>query len=219
MIDLRDIRKSFDIGWEILDVLKGVSLTIQDGEFVALMWPSWSGKSTLMNIVGLLDTPTSGSYLLDSLEVANLSEYDQAVIRWQKIGFIFQWYNLIPRMPVIEQVMLPLLYQNIDQKSARSIALSVLEEVWLWDKYFNKPTELSGWQQQRVCIARSIVANPTFILADEPTWALDSQTGREIMELLAKLHSQGKTIFLITHDPKIAQYADRIIHISDGLIV
>jgi putative ABC transport system ATP-binding protein len=219
MIDLRDIRKSFDIGWEILDVLKGVSLTIQDGEFVALMWPSWSGKSTLMNIVGLLDTPTSGSYLLDSLEVANLSEYDQAVIRWQKIGFIFQWYNLIPRMPVIEQVMLPLLYQNIDQKSARSIALSVLEEVWLWDKYLNKPTELSGWQQQRVCIARSIVANPTFILADEPTWALDSQTGREIMELLAKLHSQGKTIFLITHDPKIAQYADRIIHISDGLIV
>ena len=219
MIDLRDIHKSFDIGWEILDVLKGVSLTIQDGEFVALMWPSWSGKSTLMNIVGLLDTPTSGSYLLDSLEVANLSEYDQAVIRWQKIGFIFQWYNLIPRMPVIEQVMLPLLYQNIDQKSARSIALSVLEEVWLWDKYFNKPTELSGWQQQRVCIARSIVANPTFILADEPTWALDSQTGREIMELLAKLHSQGKTIFLITHDPKIAQYADRIIHISDGLIV
>ena len=146
MIDLRDIHKSFDIGWEILDVLKGVSLTIQDGEFVALMWPSWSGKSTLMNIVGLLDTPTSGSYLLDSLEVANLSEYDQAVIRWQKIGFIFQWYNLIPRMPVIEQVMLPLLYQNIDQKSARSIALSVLEEVWLWDKYLNKTTELSGWQ-------------------------------------------------------------------------
>lgn len=140
MIDLWNIYKSFDIGWEILEVLKGVSLTIQDGEFVALMWPSWSGKSTLMNIVGLLDTPTSGSYLLDNLEVANLSEYDQAVIRWQKIGFIFQWYNLIPRMPVIEQVMLPLLYQNIDQKSARSIALSVLEEVWLSEKYLNKPT-------------------------------------------------------------------------------
>lgn len=218
MLKLQNITKSFVVADETIQVLKGVSLEVRAGEFVAIMGQSGSGKSTLMNIIGLLDIPTSGSYELDGREIAELSEYEQSLIRRQKIGFIFQSYNLIPRMPVVEQVMLPLLYQDIPAPEARSRAMALLEQVGLAHKAENKPTELSGGQQQRVCIARSLVAEPSILLADEPTGALDSQTGIEIMELLKTLHMSGKTIILITHDPEIARIAERVVHIRDGLI-
>lgn len=218
MLKLQNITKSFIIADEVIQVLKRVSLEVRAGEFVAIMGQSGSGKSTLMNIIGLLDIPTSGSYELDGREIAELSEHEQSLIRRQKIGFIFQSYNLIPRMPVVEQVMLPLLYQDVPASEARSRAMTLLEQVGLAHKAENKPTELSGGQQQRVCIARSLVAEPSILLADEPTGALDSQTGVEIMELLKTLHKSGKTIILITHDPEIARIAERVVHIRDGLI-
>ena len=218
MLSLKNIIKTYTMGGEDVPVLKGVSLEIQDGEFIAIMGPSWSGKSTLMNIIGLLDTPSTGEYILDGVPVEKLTGNEQSAFRGRKVGFIFQWYNLIPRLSALEQVSLPLSYQWISGSERKNRAIEALKRVWLGDKIYNKPNELSGWQQQRVAIARAIVANPSVILADEPTWALDSKTGIEIMQILTELHAEWKTILLITHDANIAKYAKRTIRIKDGLI-
>ncbi len=206
------------MGGEETTVLKWVSLEIQDGEFITIMGPSWSGKSTLMNIIGLLDVPSSGEYILDGVPVESLTGNEQSAFRGRKVGFIFQWYNLIPRLTALEQVSLPLSYQGISGSERKIRAIEALKRVGLWDKIYNKPNELSGWQQQRVAIARAIVANPSVILADEPTGALDSKTWSEIMQILSELHEEGKTILLITHDANIAKYAKRTIRIKDGII-
>ena len=206
------------MGGEETTVLKWVSLEIQDGEFITIMGPSWSGKSTLMNIIGLLDVPSSGEYILDGVPVESLTGNEQSAFRGRKVGFIFQWYNLIPRLTALEQVSLPLSYQGISGSERKIRAIEALKRVGLWDKIYNKPNELSGWQQQRIAIARAIVANPSVILADEPTGALDSKTWSEIMQILSELHEEGKTILLITHDANIAKYAKRTIRIKDGII-
>ena len=206
------------MGGEETTVLKWVSLEIQDGEFITIMGPSWSGKSTLMNIIGLLDVPSSGEYILDGVPVESLTGNEQSAFRGRKVGFIFQWYNLIPRLTALEQVSLPLSYQGISGSERKIRAIEALKRVGLWDKIYNKPNELSGWQQQRIAIARAIVANPSVILADEPTGALDSKTWGEIMQILSELHEEGKTILLITHDANIAKYAKRTIRIKDGII-
>lgn len=220
MIQLQQITKSYTMGDETIPVLKGINLTILSGEFVAIMWPSGSWKSTLMNIIGLLDTPTTGEYLLDGWAVQHLTWDDQSLIRSQKIWFVFQSYNLIARMPAIEQVALPLSYQWYSRSERNQRAKEALIRVGLEQKIYNKPNELSGWQQQRVSIARAIVTNPSVILADEPTGALDSKTGVEVMHLLSSLHQEWKTIILITHAPELAQwYAQRIVNIRDGLLV
>lgn len=195
-----------------------IDLTIHDGDFFAIMWPSWSGKSTLMNIIWLLDVHTSGEYILDGKKLENLTENEKAQVRWKKIWFIFQWYNLIPRMSVLDQVILPLAYQGIDKEERKQRAIDALRKVWLLEKLESMPNELSGWQQQRVAIARAIVTDPTLILADEPTGALDSKTGKDILDIFTKLNDEGKTVVLITHAGEIAEYAKHTIHIKDGLI-
>lgn len=219
MIQLKDIIKAYPLGKEQLVVLKGVSLTIEAGEFVAIMGPSGSGKSTLMNIIGLLDTPSNGSYLLENKEVANLSENEQADVRSKRIGFVFQQFNLLPRMDALRQVMQPLLYQGIHRTEAEKIAREALHTVGLSERMAHNPNELSGGQQQRVAIARAIVTNPALVLADEPTGALDTQTGREVMGILTDLNRKGKTIVMVTHEPTVAAFAHRTIHIQDGLVV
>ncbi len=219
MITLKNIVKTYQLGVQKLTVLKSVSLKIAEGEFVAIMGQSGSGKSTLMNIIGLLDVPTSGEYIFENHNVENLKGDDQALIRGKKIGFVFQSYNLLSRMSAIKQVGLPLMYQGIDKKERDVRASEALKLVGLADKMQNKPNELSGGQQQRVSIARAIVTNPSIILADEPTGALDSATGKEILEIFTKLNKQGKTVILITHEQEIADYAKRTIHISDGNII
>lgn len=218
MLLLENIVKSYIVGWEEVEVLKGITITINDGEFVAIMGPSGSGKSTLMNIIGLLDTPTSGKYVLDGTPLENLDGDEQSRFRGQKVGFIFQGYNLIARMSVLDQVMLPLSYQWISIGERKQRATEALIRVWLAEKLASKPNELSWWQQQRVAIARAVVANPSIILADEPTWALDSKTGKEVMELLTWLHKDGKTVILITHDSSIAAYAQKTIRIMDWIL-
>jgi len=206
--------------WEnIVSVLKWVNLDINSWDFVSIMWPSWSWKSTLMNIVGMLDTASSGIYNFWDIKVTWKTEDDLSHIRWKNIWFIFQSYNLIPRMSVIKQVMLPLIYSWVEKSKRRELAINALKKVWLEDKINNKPNELSGWQQQRVSIARALAINPWFILADEPTWALDSKTWEEIMELLQSLNNEWKTIVLITHEKSIDSYAKKHILIKDWLIV
>lgn len=218
MLELKNIIKTYHVGTEDIHVLKWVDVTIHDGEFVAIMWPSGSGKSTLMNIIGLLDKPTSGTYFLDGKDTLLLTDDEEAEFRGKKIGFIFQGYNLIPRLSALEQVMLPLDYQGISQKEKERLARSALDKVGLRDKYASKPTELSGWQQQRVSIARAIVGSPSVILADEPTGALDSKTGSEVLDIFRALHAEGRTIILITHDAHIGASAKRMIKIFDGTI-
>lgn len=218
MLQLKGITKQYDLLWETVHALRTIDLTIHDGDFLAIMWPSGSGKSTLMNIIGLLDRPTNGIYLLDNENVENLTDDQQSQIRSQKIGFVFQTYNLIPRVSVVDQVSLPLSYQGIWSEERLSRAIQALEKVWLGDKIYNKPNELSGGQQQRVAIARAIVTNPSVILADEPTGALDTKTGIEVMNILTKLHQEGKTIVMITHSPEVSAYAKHSIHIRDGLL-
>jgi putative ABC transport system ATP-binding protein len=199
-------------------VLKGITLTIDEGEFVAIMGPSGSGKSTLMNIIGLLDTPTKGSYLLENKEVATLNENAQADVRSKRIGFVFQQFNLLPRMDALHQVMQPLLYQGVHRLEAEKRAHDALHAVGLGERMSHNPNELSGGQQQRVAIARALVTNPAIILADEPTGALDTKTGQEVMEILTELNTRGKTIIMVTHEPTVAAFAHRTIHIQDGLI-
>ncbi len=219
MLELSNITKEYTVWWEVLQVLKWINLTINDGEFVAIMWPSGSGKSTLMNIIWLLDRPTSGKYFLDKFDTSTLSDNEEAEFRGKKIGFIFQGYNLIPRLSALEQVMLPLTYQNYNRNEEETLAKKALERMGLSSKLQSKPNELSGWQQQRVAIARAIVGSPSVILADEPTWALDSKTGEEVLKIFESLHDEGRTIVLITHDANIGKHAKRMIKIFDGDIV
>lgn len=217
LLSLKEIVKSYQIKSETYQILKGLDIEIQRGDFVAIMGPSGSGKSTLLNIIGCLDSPTSGSYALEDKNVSKLSERELAVIRNTYIGFIFQNFNLIPSLSVIDNVLLPSFYLgNEDRERAKML----LASMGLAERLHFKPNELSGGQKQRVAIARALMNNPSFLLADEPTGALDSKTGKEIMGLIVDLNKkEGKTILMVTHDPTIAQQAHKIIHLQDGKIV
>lgn len=219
MIKLDNIRKDYKMWENIVNILKWINLEILDWDFVSIMWPSWSWKSTLMNIIWMLDSASSWTYTFNWIQIDGKSEDELSKIRWKNIGFIFQSYNLIPRMSVIKQVMLPLAYAWYSKKDREKKAIEALKKVWLEEKKNNKPNELSGWQQQRVSIARALAMNPAMILADEPTWALDTKTWIEIMNLLTALNREWKTIVLITHEHDIDKYAKKHILIKDGLIV
>lgn len=218
MIRISDMYKIYQMGDNVVNALNGVSIYVEDNEFVAIVGPSGSGKSTLMNMIGCLDTPTSGSYILDNQEVSKLQDDKLAEIRNNKIGFIFQGFNLLQKLSALENVELPLVYQGKSHKERRARAIAALESVGLGDRIDHKPTELSGGQQQRVAIARAIVTNPSLLLADEPTGALDTKSGVEIIKILKDLNAKGSTIVLITHDTNIAMNAKRVIRIQDGLI-
>lgn len=219
LIELKDVYKVYQMGEETVHALDGVSLTIDQGEFVAIVGSSGSGKSTAMNIIGCLDVPTSGSYHLGGVDVSTMDDDQQAEIRNKMLGFIFQQYNLIPKLSVLENVELPLLYAGADAQERRDRAVRALERVGLLDKKKNLPSQLSGGQQQRVSIARALAGSPSVILADEPTGALDSRTGRDVLNFLKKLNREGDTVILITHDNSIAIKADRIIRLQDGEII
>lgn len=219
MLSITNITKTYQLGNQTIEVLRGVSVEIKSGEFVAIMGSSGSGKSTLMNIIGLLDTPTTGRYLLDGESVEGLAEDDQARVRSRMIGFVFQSYNLLPRMDAVKQVAIPLVYQGVPAEQRTQRAIEALTAVGLADRLHNKPNEMSGGQQQRVAIARAIATNPAIILADEPTGALDSKTGAEVLDIFKKLNQAGKTVIMVTHDLGVAKHAKRIIQIKDGLIV
>lgn len=218
IINLQDIRKSYLMGKEPLPVLKGVSLDIYKNEYVALMGPSGSGKSTLMNILGCLDSPTAGRYILNDQDVSTMPDDDLADVRNIEIGFVFQQFNLLPRLTAAENVALPLVYAGIPRKQRIERAMEVLEKVSLTDRSHHKPNELSGGQCQRVAIARALVNNPSLILADEPTGNLDTKTSIEIMEIFTNIQSTGNTVVLVTHEEDIAHYAHRIVRLRDGVI-
>lgn len=220
LIELKDVYKIYNEGMENeVRALDGVSLTIDRGEFVAVIGASGSGKSTLMNILGCLDIPTYGDYFLDGEDVADLTNRELAKIRNKEVGFVFQGYNLIPELTAIENVELPLIYQNIPIGKRYDMAMDALERVSMEERADHRPNEMSGGQQQRVAIARAIATKAPIIMADEPTGALDSRTGAHVLEILHRLHSEGTTIILITHDGNIASTAERIIRISDGKII
>ncbi len=219
LIELKDVYKIYPMGDETVHALDGVSLSIDQGEFVAIVGSSGSGKSTAMNIIGCLDVPTSGSYHLGGVDVSTMDDDQQAEIRNKMLGFIFQQYNLIPKLSVLENVELPLLYAGVPAEERRNRAIHSLERVGLADKRKHLPSQLSGGQQQRVSIARALAGSPSVILADEPTGALDSRTGREVLGFLKKLNREGDTVVLITHDNSIAVRADRIIRLQDGRII
>jgi putative ABC transport system ATP-binding protein len=218
IIRLLDIRKSYFMGRQALEVLKGVSLDIFKNEYVALMGPSGSGKSTLMNILGCLDTPTSGSYVLNGQNVSTMPDDALADVRNIEIGFVFQQFNLLPRLTALENVALPLVYAGTPKKERQERAMHVLEKVSLTDRSHHKPNELSGGQCQRVAIARALINNPSLILADEPTGNLDSKTSIEIMDIFTQIQSTGNTVVLVTHEEDIANYAHRIVRLRDGVI-
>jgi putative ABC transport system ATP-binding protein len=218
MIQLVDITKTYEMGEHFVHALRGVTLTIEDGDFVAIIGTSGSGKSTLMNILGCLDLPSSGTYTLDGMRVSELSEDELALVRNQAIGFVFQNYNLLPRMPAVKQVELPLVYRGV--KEREPLAIEALRAVGLGERLHHKPTEMSGGQQQRVAIARAIITGPSLILADEPTGNLDSRTSLEIIALFQALNRErGITVLYVTHEPDIAQHAGRIIQMRDGRVV
>ena len=218
-VEFADVSKIYQMGDETVHALDGVSLAIDPGEFVAIVGSSGSGKSTAMNIIGCLDVPTSGTYHLGGVDVSTMDDDRQAEIRNKMLGFIFQQYNLLPRLNLLENVEVPLVYANISRAERHKLARDVLEKVGLGDKLKNLPNQLSGGQQQRVSIARALVRNPAVILADEPTGALDSHTGREVIGMLQQLHKEGHTVVLITHDNSIAVQAERIIRLEDGQVV
>jgi putative ABC transport system ATP-binding protein len=218
IIHLEDIHKSYFMGRQAINVLKGISLEIQRNEYVALMGPSGSGKSTLMNILGCLDSPTSGTYILNGNDVSKMPDNDLAEVRNQEIGFVFQQFNLLPRLSALENVALPLVYAGLPRKQRIEQAMEVVKKVGLEDRSHHRPNELSGGQCQRVAIARAMVNNPSIILADEPTGNLDSKTSVEIMDLFNKIHDSGNTVMLVTHEEDIAGYARRVIRLRDGII-
>ena len=218
LIQMTDIRKEYKMGDEIVYANDGVTLDIDKGEFVAIVGKSGSGKSTLMNIIGALDVPTSGKYLLGGKDVGKLSDNQLADIRNKMIGFVFQQYNLLPRMNLLENVELPLLYAHVSSHERENRAMEALEKVGLAEKAKQMPNQLSGGQQQRVSIARALAANPSLILADEPTGALDSKTSRQVLDFFKKIHEEGNTVIMITHDNSIAMEAKRVIRIADGKI-
>jgi len=218
LITIKEIGRKYVIGTEVIHALKSVSLDINKGEFVALMGPSGSGKSTLMNILGCLDTPSSGSYILNGTDVSHMTDDALAEVRNQEIGFVFQTFNLLPRSTSLDNVALPLIYAGNSKKDREARAAKALENVGLGNRMDHKPNELSGGQRQRVAVARALINDPSIILADEPTGNLDTKTSIEIMGLLEEIHSKGNTIILVTHEEDIAQHAHRIVRMRDGLI-
>jgi putative ABC transport system ATP-binding protein len=218
LITIKDLGRKYVIGAETIHALKSVSLTINKGEFVALMGPSGSGKSTLMNLLGCLDTPTKGEYILNGINVSEMSESELATVRNKEIGFVFQTFNLLPRSTAQDNVALPLIYAGIKKKDRDVRSIQALENVGLGNRVHHKPNELSGGQRQRVAVARALINNPSIILADEPTGNLDTKTSTEIMGLIEEIHSKGNTIIIVTHEEDIAQHAHRIVRMRDGLI-
>ncbi|MBK9463039.1 MAG: ABC transporter ATP-binding protein [Chitinophagales bacterium] len=216
MIEIKDITKHYQMGDTIIRALNGVSFDIYRNEYVAIMGQSGSGKSTLMNIIGCLDTPTSGSYILNNNEVAQMTDNELAEVRNKEIGFVFQTFNLLPRLSAWENVAMPLVYSGIGRTKRRDMALAMLDAVGLGDRSYHKPNELSGGQRQRIAIARALVNSPSIILADEPTGNLDSKTSIEIMNILDNIHKQGNTVIMVTHEEDIARYTHRIIKLRDG---
>lgn len=218
IIHLDNIHKSYFMGNQAIPVLKGINLDIYKNEYVALMGPSGSGKSTLMNILGCLDSPTSGSYILNGQDVSKMSDNDLADVRNKDIGFVFQQFNLLPRLNAAENVALPLVYAGVPKKERIERAMEVLAKVGLSERSHHKPNEMSGGQMQRVAIARALINNPAIILADEPTGNLDSKTSLEVMEIFGKIQASGNTVILVTHEEDIAKYALRIVRLRDGII-
>ncbi|HSM58081.1 MAG TPA: ABC transporter ATP-binding protein [Candidatus Sulfomarinibacteraceae bacterium] len=218
MIDLSGVTKVYEMGTQEVHALRGIDLCIEEGEYVAIMGPSGSGKSTLMNIIGCLDVPTDGTYILNGTDVSDMDDDEQARIRNQRIGFVFQQFNLLPRTVALKQVALPLMYGGYGRRERTRRAEEALRSVGLGDRMDHRPDELSGGQQQRVAIARALATEPDLILADEPTGALDSETGAELLQLFGELNRQGITIVTVTHDPVVGRAARRTVHIRDGLI-
>lgn len=219
MLTLNNVSKSYKLGKEEVPILKQINLTVKAGEFLAIMGPSGSGKSTLMNIIGCLDRPTSGTYMLDQMDVLKGKDGALADIRNESIGFVFQTFHLLPRLTALQNVELPMIYNKVKKKERRQRACEALEKVGLKDRISYKPPKLSGGQKQRVAIARALVNQPRFILADEPTGALDTKSSEQILSLFSQLHQEGTTIIMITHDPDVARKADRTVFIRDGELV
>lgn len=218
IIEVKKLQKRYLMGDEVIDALKSIDLKVQKNEYLALMGPSGSGKSTLMNLIGCLDSPTSGEYILHGIDVSKMSDSELADVRNKEIGFVFQTFNLLPRMTALENVALPLVYAGVSKADREERARKVLLEVGLADRMTHKPNELSGGQRQRVAIARALINNPAIILADEPTGNLDSKTSEEIMNIFKEIHKRGNTIIVVTHEPDIAAFADRIVRLKDGYI-
>jgi len=219
LIEIQDVHKVYDMGDDKVRALDGVSLVIQEGEYVAIMGPSGSGKSTLMNLIGCLDTPTAGSYKLKGTEVAGMTDDELAAIRNGEIGFIFQTFNLLPRSDAVQNVELPLVYAGVPRRERRDRAQEALKSVGLGDRMHHRPNEMSGGQRQRVAVARALVNRPSILMADEPTGNLDSKTGEEIMNLMDQLHAQGRTIILVTHEEDLALRAARVVRLRDGRVL